>query len=274
MNHEQLLMPHPVLRPGGSDYGDEDSFSMTVRRAQRSDKDVVVDASFNLSCRALDNVIKSGAAKFFVLAKCPATYYRVSESYDTPEIEFRARFEDLRNALLLTPYVIASKDIPWFATGDNADLGDVRGDPIPSSSILAVGETSEITLGRISTLQSSIKIVPNPAIEEGIYLVNSRNEFVVIEMGPKTFQSVSGVRQHARDLLYPSIYQAAVEFAIREMGEHTHSMWAQALRKTLADHKIEIDDDLAKQAHKYAQTLLDKPLAKMIEWSTQTGGGS
>lgn len=269
MSHERLLMPHPVLRPEGSDYGDGDSFSMTAS-ARRVDQDVVVEASFNLSCRALDDMIKSGSAKFFVLAKCQSTYYRKSESSNTPVLTLSISFADLQKTLTLSPYIIASKDIPWFATGDKADLDNVQGDPIPSGSILAVGETSQIKLGKVGTLQSTIKLSPNPAIDEGIYLVNSRDEFVVVEMGPKTFRAVSSMRQRAAALLYPSIYQAAVEFAIREMAEHEQSMWAQALQKTLADHKIEVNDDLAKQAHKHAQTLLNKPLDKMVAWSART----
>lgn len=271
MNHERLIMPHPVLRLGGSDYGDGDSFSMTVTRSRRVDKDVVVEVSFNLSCSALAELIKSGAAKFFVMAKCSRTYYRISAISDEPEITFTVRSSDLWDVVRITPYVIASKDVPWFETGDATDLLNATGDPIPCGSILAVSETHEIQLGKIGTFQSAIRIVPNPAIEDGIYLVNSHGDFVVVEVGPRTFSDVSSMRPRATDLLYPSIYQAALEFAIREMGEHTDSMWARALQKTLANYKIDIDDDLAKQAHKHAQTLLGKPLDKMIAWHAREG---
>ena len=271
MNHERLIMPHPVLRLGGFDYGDGDSFSMTVTRSRRVDKDVEVEALFNLSCSELADLIKNGVAKFFALARCTKTYYRISASSDTPEITFTVRSSDLWDVVRITPYVIASKDVPWFETGDATDLLNATGDPIPCGSILAVGETHEIQLGKIGTFQSTIRIVPNSSIEEGIYLVNSQGDFVVVEVGPRTFSDVSSMRPRATDLLYPSIYQAALEFAIREMGEHTDSMWARALQKTLNDHKIEIDDDLAKQAHKHAQTLLGKPLAKMIAWRAREG---
>lgn len=266
MNHERLLMPHPVLRPGGFDYGEGDSFSMTMPRPRRSDKDIVVEASFNLSCRTLDDLIKNGMAKFSVLAKCAATYYRRLASSDAPKITFRIRSDDLWQILTLTPYVIASKDVPWTATDGDADLDNVKGDPMPRGSILAVGETHAIQLRKTGTLQSSIRITPNPKIAEGVYLVNSQGDFVVVEMGPKTFSDVHGMRQRAGDLLYPSVYQAALEFAMREMEEHEQSMWARALKQTLDKHGIDTDD-LAERAHEHAQTLLNKPLAKMIAWT-------
>ncbi len=273
MSHERALLPHPVLRPGGIDYREDCTFQMEIGAARRTqDGDVLVEGSFDLSSATLTGMIRDDDAEFFVVAKCAKTYLRHALGTDGA-IALKILAGDLADTLKLTPYVVASKEIPWFASEEHDD--EIRAMPggasIPPGSILAVGASHEIEIDEIGTIQAAIKLVSNDQVEEGLYTINIDGDYVLIELGPKTYRDVALMRRHAPDLLYPSIYQTTVEYAMQEMDDHAASKWARALQKTLADCDIKIDDNLQKTAHKHAQIVLDKPLHKLIEWNGSHG---
>lgn len=266
MSHDSLLMPHPVLQPTNSDYADGDSFSMSINRAQRVAGNVKVDASFDLSCSKLERMLDDDLARFFVTAQCPNTHFRRAYHSDKPAFVFEIPEGDLFDNMTVTPYVVANHELPWFEPSLLEDVDPANGENIPLGSILAVGKSHKIQIDKIGEIQSTINFVSNSQVEEGLYEISADGDFIVIEMHPATYDAVSRVRKAALDLLYPSIYQAAVEHAIRELQDHEDTMWGRALVKTLQDRKISIDRDLSKNAHKHAQMLLEKPLARLVEW--------
>ena len=270
MSHDRLLMPHPVLRPGGFDYREGTGFGMSIN-ARRTEEHVTVDASLDLSCDTLQSMIRDGTAGFFVLVRCPKTYHRSRHAAagggpGESRIAIRIPAGELAGRAHLTPYVAASREIERFASEEHDE--EIRGltGGVPRGSILAVGATHEVEIDRIGRIQSAIKMVSNPDVDEGMYLVNADGDFILVEMGPRTFNDVSRIRQSADALLFPSVYQAAIEYAIRQMGDNEDSAWAAALRKTLDKHGISVDENLPKHAHEHAQTLLDRPLLGLVRW--------
>ena len=271
MTHDKLLLPHPVLRPGGGlDYNNECDFGLEIGAggSRRTAEGLVrVEASLTLTSPTLEAMVREGKARHLVLATCTKTYYRHALFPDARKISLEIHADDLAGTLRLTPYVVASEELEWFVAPEHdTEIKKFGGSGnIPAGSILAVGAPYEIEMERIGTIMSAIKLVPNEKVKEGQYAINDRGDFVLIELGPKTYADVVRMRGAAKHLLYPSVYQAAVEYSLRKIADEPDSKWAKALQKTLAEHDITVDD-LGENANHYAQVIMDNPLGQMIDW--------
>ena len=268
MSHEKILLLHPVLRPNGFDYHDNCEFEMVISDSRRTAEGMVrVDISYNLKSCTLSEMVERGKAKFLVMSKCTRTLYRRAVSSDTPNTLLEISSSDLAGALRLTPYIVASDDLEWFSSDEHVDeiKAITDGGRIPCGSVLAVGPSHEIEMDDIGTIKSAIKIIRNENMKEGQYALDTLEDSVVIELGYKTYTDIAHMRAHTRTLLYPSIYLAAVEYAIRKMGDNSGRKWAKALQKILDDHEIKgekIEDD----PNHCAQEILDNPLGQLIRW--------
>ena len=273
MSHETLLLPHPVLRPDGFDYKDA-SFEMEVK-ARRADGQLLADVSFALSSSTLSRMVESGQARFFVLAKCARTYHRCACSSGSTALRLAIPSGDVTDSVKLTPYVVASREIQWFASDEHddeiRDMG-VSG-TVPPGAILAVGKSSAIELDSLNSVQTYIKLSSQEKMSKGLYSLGSQGDSIVITMNPETYAAVTVIRGHARVLLYSSIYTAALEYAIHKMDDCSESKWAKALRKALEENGIDAETARDK-ANLHAQTLLKLPLAMLIEWHSARGSVS
>lgn len=266
MRHGKLLFLHPVLRPGGFDYIEGRHFEMTINESMcNAEGTVRICATLDLDSTTLNQLIKDQEATFLVIIQCAKTYYRRIKTFDGPDIAMEMPSGNLAGTLRLTPYVVASKDLEWIASDEHEDeIRDTQGgDQIPKGSVLAVGASHEVEMDEIGTIQSAIKMQRNERVKEGRYAVNAVGDFVVIELGPRTYANVARIRERQRELLYPSIYQAAVEYAIRKMGDEPGRKWSKALRKTFEDQKIS-DKEIEDNPNKCAQVILGDPLGQMI----------
>ena len=267
MRHGKILFLHPVLRPGGFDYNKDCHFAMTITESKRSAEGVVgISATLDLASITLNQLIEKRKAQFLVMMQCAKTYYRSVGIFDGPQIILEIPSDSLAGTLHLTPYVVSSHDLDWIVSDEHEDeiRGIQGGDRIPKGSVLAVGASHVVEMDEIGTIQSAIKIQSNEQVKEGQYAINTVEDFVVIELGPRTYTNVARIRARLRELLYPSIYQAAIEHAMRKMGEEPDRKWAKALRKTLEDYKLG-EDDVSNNPNHCAQVILDDPLGRMID---------
>lgn len=260
------LMPHPVLRPTGSDYREGCRFEIKDLKPRLTEQgDVVVDVSFKLTSFTLRKMITEHDAKYFVIAKSPRTYYRsCTESADTSMV-IKMPDCELETVVTLIPYVVSTRKMPRFDSKDHDDeIRSLSSGTLPPGSILAIGAPYDIDLNDIGYDQSKIQMRRNDAVEEGTYTVEIADEFIVIEMSD-LFDQVEQMRKEAPEMLYPSLYQAAIEHAIRNMEANMGAQWAEKLRMALTEHGINPDDEeLGEMANIHAQKLLKKPLAKMM----------
>lgn len=275
MSHDRLLLLHPVLRPGGGlDYNEECDFGLDIPAdgSKRTAEGLVrVEASFVLVSSTLQKMIKEGKARYLVLSTCSNTYYRDSTSSDTQEVVIEIPAKDLAGTLKLTPYVVATEDLEWFVAPEHVpEIKEFQGkDKIPRAAILAIGASHEIELDQIGTIWSAIKIIRSENIEEGRYAINTVGDFIVIELANKTYVDVVRMKGQIRDVLYSSIYQAAIEYSLRKMTEEANTKWAKALQKTLEERDIS-GDDIEENANHYAQVIMGNPLGQMIDWCSRS----
>lgn len=275
MTHDKLLLPHPVLRPGGGlDYNNECDFGLEIGAggSRRTAEGLVrVEASLTLTSPTLEEMVREGKARHLVLATCTKTYYRHALFPNAGKISLDIHADDLAGTLRLTPYVVASDELEWFVAPEHdPEIKKFDGSgSIPAGSILAVGAPYEIEMERVGTIMSAIKLVPNEGVDEGQYAIDDRGDFVLIELDPKTYADVVRMRDSAKYLLYPSVYQAAVEYSLRKIADEPDSKWAKALQKTLEEHNI-TGDDIEEKSNHYAQVIMGNPLGQMIEWCNRS----
>lgn len=266
MRHGKILFLHPVLRPGGFDYNKDCHFEMTINESKHSaDGAVSISATIDLVSNTLNHLIEERKAQFLVMMLCSKTCYRRTAIFDGPEIALNIPSDNLAGTLHLTPYVVSSHELDWITSDEHEDeiRGHRDGNRIPTGSVLAVGASHVVEMDEIGTIQSAIKIQSNEQVEEGQYAINIVEDFVIIELGPRTYANVAQIRERQREMLYPSIYQAAIEYAIRKMGDESDHKWAKALRKTLDDYKLG-EADITDNPNYCAQVILDNPLGQMI----------
>ena len=272
MNHANLLFPHPILRPNGFDYNNDCHFTMKLNQAAHINGKLHIELTYDLSSSTINDLIKNGKAKFFVVLKCTKTHHRIKFISTTTSIKQDLPISDFVDKLNITPYVATVEKIDSFCSKEHDDeiqQLSPTGIDLPTGAILAVGNSSEIIIDSIEKIQAAIKISPNDKIEEGMYSINTDGEYIVISVHSTTYNDIRNIYDKSRDSLYPSIYLSAIEHAIRDMKENEERKWAQALRNTLKKYNIETEGKIEEQAHWYAQMILEKPLTRILQWNNQ-----
>ncbi len=270
MSHTNFLLPHPIIKPGGFDYNENCHFDIEIKQATTLDGNIHIEISCDLSSFTINDLIKKEKAKFFITLKCVKTHQRITHSFTETSMVWDIPMSNCVDKINITPYVATTEEIPAFYSKEHDDeiqqmIPD--GVDLPTGAILAVGKSHEITIDAIEKIQAAIKIIQNKELEVGTYAIDTSGDYLDIQMHPKTQNSIRNIHNQSVELLYPSIYLTAIEQAIRDMENYKDRKWAQALHKTLEKHNIEIDyDKLKEEANKHAQTILNKPLDRIIQW--------
>ena len=270
MSHTNLLLPHPIIKPGGFDYNENCHFNMEIKQAMTLDGNIHVEMSYDLASSTINDLIKKEKARFFITLKCVKTHQRITRSSIDTFMIWDIPISDCVDKINITPYVATTEEISSFHSKEHDDEIQQmipNGVDLPAGAILAVGKSHEITIDSIEKIQAAIKIIQNKELEMRTYAINTNSDYLNIEMHPNTQNSIRNIHNKSVELLYPSIYLAAIEQAIRDMEECKDRKWAQALHKTLVKHNIEINyEKLQEEANKHAQTILNKPLDRIIQW--------
>ncbi len=277
MSHTHLLIPHPVLRPHGFDYDEMSHFDIVIKKAEISNKKILLDLCYDLSSDTLNKMMDLKQAKFCLVIKCSKTHMRITYNNMTQNISQVLSLSDYAGRLTITPYVVANKNIKLFISKEHSDefrqmAIDTQSPDymqLPEGSILAIGETHEIIIDSIQKITSAIKLVSNNKLEKGTYDIRTDQDYIHIELHPETKKSIIQMRKSAGSLLYSSIYLSTFEHAIRDLVDNDvkHHKWVPALKNTLKSYGVEMDDErLYESAHLYAQKIMQKPLEHMIKW--------
>lgn len=269
MSHANILLPHPIIRPEGCDYGNH-QFDMKIEQATYTpDGKIHLELLYDLSSSTINNLIKEKKAEFFVLLKCTKTYQRFAYSSVDAHMSLDISLSDYANAISVIPYVATVEEIPLFRSDEHD--GEIKklipeGFNLPVGAILAVGNSHEITIDSIDKIQAAIMIVRGDELDEGHCAIETGSDFITIRMHPKIHHDILDIRNSSPGILYPSIYMIAIEHAILDLEENSDRKWAHALRETLEKHNLKIDDNLKDNALEYAQKILKQPLNRIVQW--------
>ena len=231
-------MPHPTLKPSGLDYDPKISFSAepaVIRRSAQTEE-ITIALKYGLNSTVLRSLIEDGRAHYHTLTECVATKLR--ESHRSQEDIHTVLLDafQYRGQVLIRPFIIASEDIPAVDNQDWAPwIRDMlpNGTPVPKGAILAVGADKSFETDDTAELESYVEIAPSQAVEQGRFKVDLSGQRIVIYIHPDDKPDIDRVRsdEDTRSALFPSMYQRAVEEAVRRhrREENEGKRWASRI---------------------------------------------
>lgn len=267
------LLPHPLLAPWNDDYTDA-TFGAKVPHAVLNNGDHInLTVKYHLTSQGLRGLIADSKAQYVGLIACAKTFNRNSyATYHEDEL-YILDAADYADELKLTPYVVAVQPIQGFiAPEHNDEIRQLKPDgfDIPAGSILAVGNSTDVTLEEGGSPDSVIDLVAHPNIEVGTFKVELDDNRIKVHMAPPDKSRTEALRMHGQNsremaILFPSIYLHAITEALRSLPDYPDRRWAQTIRKALERNGIDVDEDeLQTNALIYAQTLMEKPVGTLM----------
>lgn len=267
-------LPHPTLKPGGSDYEGHIHFRAepaAIRRSAQTE-DISIALKYQLNSNVLRSLIESGTAHYHTLTECVSTKLRESHLSEEDVHTIRLDAQQYRGQVLIRPFVIASQSIERIANDDWAP--GVRqllpnGISVPNGAILAIGTEKSFDTDKTSDLESYVEITPSQLIQRGRFNVDLSGQRIVILINPEDKPDIDRMRRDEDSLqtLFPSMYQRAIEEAVRlhRKDEHTDKRWANRIADKLTEHDLVTDDPdiLEAKALDYAQEIMENPLSRI-----------
>ena len=272
-------LPHPTLKPAGSDYEGNIFFRAepaAIRRSAQAE-DISIALKYRLNSTVLRDLIEAGQAHYHTLTECVATKLRESHQSNKDAHTIRLDAKKYRGQVLIKPFVIASQSIEnivnhdW-ATGVKTLLPN--GTSVPSGAILAIGAEKSFDTDKTTDLESYVEITPSQTVERGRFKVDLSGQRIVILISPDDKPDIDRVRrdEDSMQALFPSMYQRAIEEAVRlhRKEEHTDKRWAARIADKLSDHDLNSDDPEILEANSldYTQQIMDNPLARITTLAT------
>lgn len=271
MSWNERFIPYPVLTPSNDDY-DDPHFELLVTEPVRSDGMLNIPFRLEVSSRSLKGLIDKAKAQYVIQTSCVRTVARDTHDTFIDEGTLELPDGDYSDALVLTPYILVTEEIANFKSEEHAREWreyHPEGFNIEEAGILAVGNDVEITLAPDS-IGSVIDLVAMPQVE-GLFNVDLDNDHILISVSREDKQRIDAMRMHSeRDLIHASLfsglYMHAITSAIQALPEYEDRRWAQTILNRLEDKGVRTDRaDLQAGALRYAQQLMEQPLAKHLE---------
>ena len=261
---KRLLLPHPVLMPGGNDYPNG-LFDMTINDSKRTvDEKIVMTVKFELKSKSMRRMINDGKAVFVIVVKCARTYMREAIRIAGNETQLKLPLSEYADKIIITPYIASTKAVEKFRSKEHHEEFVGINLSLPAGAILARGSDSELTVDAIHTLSAAIRLVTDNRLDRGEYKIDLNDDYINIKMHNDTLNEVNRLRNSKMGILYPSIYMSAVTHAIHALDDNSHRKWAVALAKTLKESGMGTGDDLKEEPYRHAQKLLKNPLSRIL----------
>ena len=270
------LLPYPLLAPWTDDYRDA-TFVVNVPHAVLNNgEQITLTIKYHCTSQTLRELVSKGQARYVALISCPKTFRR--NTFETNQDDDVQILDagDYAGELKLTPYIVAAQPIDGFISGEHAvEIKDIKpeGFDIPPGSILAVGDSTAITLEEGGSPYSIIDLVADSGIEKGSFRVALDDRRIKIHVAPEDKERIEALRRQEERkteimaVFFPAIYLHAITEALRNLSmvEYHDKDWTHTMRQTLERHGITVDDEeLRDNALIYAQTLMEKPVGALL----------
>ena len=266
------LLPHPLLAPWTDDYTDAAFTAQVPHAVLNNGEQINLTVKYHLTSSALRQLVSEGKAQYVGLIACAKTFKRNSFATAQEDELYILDAADYAEELKLTPYVTATHPIEGFiAPEHNDEIRQLKPDgfDILLGSILAVGNSIDVTLEEGGSPYSVIDLVADPTVSAGIFKVEFDDNRLKVHMEPSDKGRTEALRngQNSREMaiLFPSIYLHAITEALRKLHEYPDSRWAQTMQKALERNNIDADlEELQINALNYAQILMEKPVGTLL----------
>ena len=264
-------IPHPTLRPNGTDYDSSVSFAAepnAIRRSAQNDE-IVVAIKFTLTSPTLLQLIESGLAEYHALTECVATRIRELHRSSEAAATLKLKASDYEGEVIIKPFIVTTSEIQKFKADEWAPAIlelIAEGADIPNAAILGIAPETSFQADETTTQESYLEIAPSPTVPQGQYRIELSGERIVIQINPDDKQGLNQVRRNGspEQYLFPSMYQRAIEEGIRQhcKEDHEGKKWAHHMARQLDDNGIDTSDQEILEANslEFAQLLMRNPL--------------
>lgn len=266
--------PHPVLRPGSSDYeAVEFEVEIKVERIEWTTS-VRIEVDFTLSDTDLLRLVGRELAQYVLVMRCAFTNFR--RDLRTSEERVVQEFSDgeIAGELEITPFCVASSAIRDFkASCWNADYKG-RAFDLPEGSVLAMDYPVKywIDTADDSHIGSIFKLVPDPRERRGQWSCSPMDNKVEIHMHPQDFERFCRARQRLSSnadayYLMNSVYLPAIlyllEVADTDRDELASKRWYTSLETRLRDLDCPPIGSESADRLRDAQAILENPFQSL-----------
>lgn len=261
----QVIYPHPVLRPDVEDYKDGD-FEVTTNIVISHDHSCVeISAEYHLSVPELAQLIRNKSLCAGLLIDCRDTFFRKVFSFDSENKgEFKIDGGQLHGKIDLIPIIYAVALIDSYTSEDFAE--EFRGFDfkLVPGDLVAYGELEEFFLEReafkpvesiitLTTVEGKVGFEWNVALNE---------DQIKIEVSPELSHYIQFARNAAsnRLVLINSLYFSALQTAVDLIKEDSSidMKWSNVIQQkflNISDLDINRED-----SYILVQRLLDFPI--------------
>lgn len=266
--------PHPVLRPGSSDY-EKVEFQVTIEvDSIKGTTAVRTTAEFTLSDRDLLKLIDRGVARNLLVVKCPETNFR--QIIATVDGRAERVFSDgeIAGNIEITPFCVATRSIAAFrATSWNVDY-DGRSFDIPEGAVLAMDAPEKYWIDRADAHIGSIfEFKSDARIPRGQWFCELTDRRVALKMQPTDYRRFRSARDRVRSTpdgayLMNGIYLPALLYLLdvvdtADPEELSSKRWYRSLEARLRECRCPPIGSESADRLRDAQTILENPFPRM-----------
>lgn len=182
--------PHPVLRPGSSDYrGTEFEVDIELDRLPGGTTLRVV-ADFHLSDPDLLGLVDSGSAKYVLHVLAPKVHFRTAFDSVDPRIDTTFPEGRLHGQVVLSPFLVCTRSVSGFsATGWHEDYASLSFDVAPGS-VLAQDKPKEYWIDTAEEMPvgSIFKLSRERDLKSGTWRCRLSGERVEVQMAEGDYE--------------------------------------------------------------------------------------
>ena len=273
-------IPHPVLTPGGFDYVPQAEFKATVEKVRKTSQDqrIYIPVHFQLTEDDLLRRVAEGEAAYVVLTDCVASRTRERHQTSEERIVISLDAKEYYSEIRIQPFITSTRRVDTFTSKNwTSWVKDVlpHGVDLPAGAILAMAAEKTIPIGEPDEIQSCVQIVPTDRVVEGQFNVDLSSDHIHILVNPADKPKIDRMRanEDEQDKLWPSMYQTAIEKAVRyhTVEDNSEKTWAKTVARTTQEHEIDTSnlEDLQENSLIYAQQIMGNPLQRIMDQSDE-----
>jgi hypothetical protein len=247
---------HPVLAFFSPDYLPGNRFDCQIDLTFGADGATAVQASFQLENDHLIELVADGKAGFALDVLSSETVSRRLFWVDAFQVEVAFAGLDLFGEVEIAPLLVAKEDIsdftPEFINPEyqRSKFFVAKGEPLAIAPVF-VAEIQPDYLQPIDPFE----IVSRSGKEPHWYELDTSSNKLILSVSEDLYiaHSLAKSDSNLAHMLFPSLYQDAVEAAIHEMQQDSTDSryWARLLRDRLLESDIPLDGDPQQMAAQY-----------------------
>ena len=268
------LLPYPLLAPWTDDYGEAVFLASVPHAVINNGANINVTIKYHLTSQTLQELVSNGQAEYASVIVCEKTFTRntyVTNQEDDLQI---LNAGDYNSEMKLTPYIVSTQQIDKFVSSEHIEeIKNIKpeGFDIPAGSILAVGNSTDITLDEGGSPYSVIDLVADHNITSGTFKVILDDNRIKIHLSVddknrlETLRQQQEIKTDVQAIFFPAVYLHAVTEALRNLPDYQGMHWELTMRRALERHNITVEEDeLVENAYFHAQVLMEKPIGTLL----------